>query len=285
MDNSKTFFLAQTSFNFEWLINDFNCIFAKHYSCFIKDSVNSSDFKITIEIKQEKKLFPANKNANWSINKIDTDFFSFIVKSRNNAYVYNELIFSFTNNNWKLIYYDIECKQKPIRFNPFTHPLGTLIFQYALINKNSFYIHGSGVNYNGQGLIFTGKSGFGKTTMSDIFHNGGMSVINDDRLIIRKIADSYMMFNSPLKNVTEPKQSRINHIFSIYHSKKNIVEKISGIEAFRKVVPNIIQHNVDKAFVSILSDTYSDFIKRFPVYSLGFVPDKNIIPFISDIIN
>lgn len=285
MDNSKTFFLAQTSFNFEWLINDFNCIFAKHYSCFIIDSVKNPDFKITIETKQKKKLFPANKNANWSINNIDTDFFSFIIKSRTNDYISSELIFSFNNNNWSLIYYNTECKQKPVRFNPFIHPLGTLIFQYALINKNSFYIHGSGINFNGKGLIFTGKSGFGKTTISDIFHHGGMPVINDDRLIIRKTTDSYMMFNSPLKNVTEPRQSNINYIFSIYHSNKNIVEKISGMEAFRKVVPNIIQHNVDKSFISKLSDNYSDFIKRFPVYSLGFVPDKKIIPFISDIIN
>lgn len=285
MNKSKTFFLAQTNFNFKWPTNDINCFFTKQYSCFISEAQNNPDFIINIELCDQKKIFPNFKNSNWAITKIDADSFSFLVKSKQDINISAELNFSFKNNNWNLIIYNTDYKLKPLRINPFTHPLGTLIFQYALISKNSFYIHGSGVNYNKQGLIFTGKSGFGKTTISDIFLNEGMSVVNDDRLIIKKTTDSYMMFNSPLKNVTEPKQSRINHIFSIYHSKKNIVEKISGIEAFRKVVPNIIQHNVDKAFVSILSDTYSDFIKRFPVYSLGFVPDKNIIPFISDIIN
>lgn len=285
LKSKKVFNVADVFLQVEWDDSVFNILFTRQYQHFICDDKLIPDFSISIELASEKRKFISNEKNNWTFIKIDKDYYSFIVKSSKSQNIISEFIFSLNINKWKLVFYNNENIPLPFSLNPFFHPIGTVIIQYALILKNAFFIHGSAINYNGKGLLFTGKSGNGKTTIAEIFNNVGTQVIHDDRLIIRKIQDTFYMFNSPMINVKETRKSEINAVFSIYHNSKNSVNKLSGIETYRNIVPNIIQHNVDKEFVSIISDTYSDFIKRYPVYSLGFVPDKNIIPFISDIIS
>ncbi|OFX17741.1 MAG: hypothetical protein A2033_04295 [Bacteroidetes bacterium GWA2_31_9] len=282
MNLFKSFSIADLQIVFSWISTQINIKFTDQLKIFSNSNSSKDFYEIQIQILNKKVLFK-NKH-DWVINKISSECYSFKLKSINSDYLRVELIFSLNNKTWNLFYYNFE-ENSLVDFNPFIHPLGTIILQNILIQNNGFFIHGSAINFNGNGLIFTGKSGNGKTTISEIFNNAGTQVIHDDRLIIRKIQDTFYMFNSPMINVEETRQSEINAVFSIYHNSKNSVNKLSGIETYRNIVPNIIQHNVDKEFVSIISDTYSDFIKRYPVYSLGFVPDKNIIPFISDIIS
>lgn len=284
--SKKVLNVAGVFLEIEWNKKEFSSFFTNQYnSFFVNENIVNPDYTVFVELANGKKFFSGNKKSNWTIVKIDKDYYSFIVKSSKTTNILCELIFSLNTNKWKLVFYNNENVSIPFRLNPFFHPIGTVIIQYALILKNAFFIHGSGINYNDTGIIFTGKSGFGKTTISEIFKQNGTTVIHDDRLIVRKVDNSYQMFNSPMINVSASKQSSINTVFSIYHSEKNCAEKLLGIEAFRNIVPNIIQHNVDKAFISILSDTYSDFIKSNSIYSLGFIPDNKIIKFVNDIIN
>ena len=48
----------------------------------------------------------------------------------------------------------------------------------------------------------------------------GAKVIHDDRLILRKTASGYMMFNTPVYNNDEPNESPLNKIFLIEHGLK-----------------------------------------------------------------
>ena len=64
--------------------------------------------------------------------------------------------------------------------------------------KGDIMIHASGVNHSGHGYLFSGTSGSGKTTMAKLWDKAGARVIHDDRLIIRNIAGSYKMYNTPI---------------------------------------------------------------------------------------
>ena len=70
--------------------------------------------------------------------------------------------------------------------NPLSYPLDGLILYYLTALNGDILIHGSGVYFGSKGYLFSGRSGFGKTTMANLFKEAGGEVVHDDRLIIRK---------------------------------------------------------------------------------------------------
>lgn len=282
--SKKCFNIAEINIEFSWESSVFKLYFSEQFLNFSSEQPNNKGYKIQINSINKKIVFESVSKYNWKISKLSNDLFSYQLKSFKSEFLRIELLFSLKNNIWELNYYNFD-NIEPIRFNPFTHPLGSLIIQSIIIQNNGFFIHGSGVNYKNNGIIFTGKSGKGKTTISNIYNNFEIYVIHDDRLIIRKINNHYLMFNSPMINVTKQTKSNINKVYSIYHSNKNYVKELSKTEVYKHIIPNIIQHNIDNELIVLLSDTYTDFFKSVDFYTLGFVPDNHIIDFIDEHIN
>ncbi|OFX61807.1 MAG: hypothetical protein A2046_03180 [Bacteroidetes bacterium GWA2_30_7] len=281
MTISKTFNIADINIEISWNPTIFNLYFSNQFLKFSSILSNNECYKIKIISINKKIPFERNNKNNWKISKLSNNLFSYQLKSFKSEFLRIELLFSLKNKIWELFYYNYD-NIEPIKFNPFIHPLGSLIIQNIILQNNGFFIHGSAVNYKSKGLIFTGKSGTGKTTISNIYKKSGYFVIHNDRLIIRKIDNSYMMFNSPMLNVTNSTTYHINKIFSIYHSSKNEIKSLNKIETYKQIIPNIIQHNIDNNLIVLLSDTYTDFLKCFDFYTLGFVPDNHIIDFIDE---
>jgi hypothetical protein len=69
-----------------------------------------------------------------------------------------------------------------ITLDPLFHPLGSLLMIYLSHFSSGFLIHASGIKENNNGYIFSGVSGIGKTTMSELWLKQGATVINDDRI-------------------------------------------------------------------------------------------------------
>ena len=74
--------------------------------------------------------------------------------------------------------------------DPFEYPLDGLILYYLTVINGDIMIHASGVNNAGEGYLFSGVSGKGKSTMAKIWDNYGAKVIHDDRLVIRKTGET-----------------------------------------------------------------------------------------------
>ena len=77
--------------------------------------------------------------------------------------------------------------------------------------------------YAGHGYIFSGVSGKGKSTMAKLWDKSGAKVIHDDRLILRNTGNGYKMFNTPVYNNDEPRESLLDKIFIIEHGSKNML--------------------------------------------------------------
>lgn len=77
--------------------------------------------------------------------------------------------------------------------------LQVLLINYFALNKNGIFIHGIGLrDMNGKGLLFAGKSGAGKSTTARLWHkHSKVMVLNDDRIIVRKLKNSFFIYGSP----------------------------------------------------------------------------------------
>jgi hypothetical protein len=163
---------------------------------------------------------------------------------------------------------------------PFQYPLGPLVLYYLTVRFDAIMIHASGINDTTGGRIFCGFSGTGKSTMAAIWQNTGSTIINDDRIIIRKENEEFVIYNTPMLIKDQPKKAKLKAIHLIHHSSENALNKLNGALAVSRVMAFCIQNNYNPRFIDHHLAFLSELCCKIPVYEVGFKPDHSIIDFI-----
>lgn len=170
---------------------------------------------------------------------------------------------------------DEEGKAYPLRY-----PMGPLVLYYLTVKFDAIMMHASGIEEESGGRIFSGFSGVGKSTMAAIWQHSGCKVINDDRLIIRKENEDYVVHNTPMFYPDIPKKTRLKAVHLIYHSPENTIRKINGALAVSKVMAYCIQNSFNTKFIEHHLEFLSEMCNKIPVYNVGFKPDPSIVDYI-----
>lgn len=163
---------------------------------------------------------------------------------------------------------------------PLKYPLFPLILYYIALANDALMIHASGVFDGEKGRVFSGFSGVGKSTMAKIWMDAGSTVINDDRLIIRKIDNEFWMYNTPMYYSDSSKKAALNNVFLPFHNTENTIEKLTGVRAIASLMAFCIQHGYSANNTQKLLDLIGELTKKCAVYRLGVVPTAAIIDFI-----
>ena len=114
-----------------------------------------------------------------------------------------------------------------------------LLSQYALayiINKkgDAFIMHGSSLMYKNKGIIFSAKSGTGKSTHSRLWQKySDAVVINDDKNIIALEDDKLLIYPSPWSGkhmIDNNVVCSLDCIVFLYQSPTNVISEISKVD-------------------------------------------------------
>jgi hypothetical protein len=217
-----------------------------------------------------------NNDSNfWSVWKYHSELYIWTIFPLSSFEKNAVLKFSLTSMEWDLWIYGALDEA-----DPFEYPLDGLILYYLTVINGDIMIHGSGVNNAGSGYLFSGVSGKGKSTIAKLWENSGARVIHDDRLIIRNTGNGYKMFNTPVYNNDEPRESALDKIFIIEHSDKNKLVKLKGAEAVTSVMANCVQHNWGPDIIARLLGSISIMCGTIPTVRLSFKPDRSVIDLI-----
>ncbi len=208
----------------------------------------------------------------WSISKIDNELYISTIFPYSNNRREAILQFSLKQKEWDL-WLDITDDE----VDPIEYPLDGLILYYLTVLNADIMIHASGICYKGQGYLFSGISGSGKSTMVKLWNISGVKVIHDDRLIVRKEGKGYMMYNTPVYNNDEPQESWLDRIYIIEHGKENELRILKEAESVSCIMTNCIQHNWDTDIIARLLDSVSDLSSAIPVARFFFRPDRSAI--------
>jgi len=168
------------------------------------------------------------------------------------------------------------------RFDVMKYPLGPILIYYLTARNNAVLIHASGVFDGHKGRLFTGFSGTGKSTMAGLWESAGNRIINDDRLVIRKQENEYVMYNTPMYYPDEPKSAPLHAIHLIRHEPVNTMEHIAGAKAISNVMAFCIQNNYDASLIGNNVGFITGMTGQIPVYKTGFVPDWSAVTYISE---
>lgn len=169
--------------------------------------------------------------------------------------------------------------------------LQVLLINYLALRKEGIFVHSVGIkDLDGRGLIFAGKSGCGKTTTAKLWdsHSRAM-ILNDDRIIVRKVKGKFLIYGSPWHGeFSDYLQSRIEsavlqRLFFIYHAPKNTVRNVFQKKAFNLLYASLFPAFWEKASLENIVSLGYDLISSVPCFRLGFVKDKKIIDFVRKI--
>lgn len=165
--------------------------------------------------------------------------------------------------------------------HPMRYPLDQAIMMHVLPRYSGVLVHSAGLVHAGRGIVCVGKSGAGKSTISKVAVDAGWRVLSDDRIIIRSVGDGYRMYGTPwpgdcgyARNESVP----LEGICFLTQAAESRAEKLSGPEAFARLIPAASIPMYDKELITQYLSIVDRILVGVPLYDLRFTPDAGVIP-------
>jgi len=168
---------------------------------------------------------------------------------------------------------------------PLEYPLDELLIMHRLTQERAIELHGSGiVRANGEGNLFVGHSGAGKSTTTRLWtEREDVEVLSDDRIIVRHDASSptrMRMYGTPWHGeamYASPNSAPLARIFVLEHGHGNVITPLTPGQAVaelfaRSFVPFHRHEYVDSALVFL-----EKLANAVPVYRYAFEPDQRAV--------
>lgn len=149
------------------------------------------------------------------------------------------------------------------------------VYSIILLKEDGFLVHASSLIRNGKGYLFPGKSGVGKTTITQLSNDS--KLLTDDISLIKKVNGKFIAFSTPfwgeLKLGVENMSTPINNILFPIQDKKNYLEKLGTLNALQMLLTNILFFANNKTFSEQLFELSYDFVNSAEAYELHFLPE------------
>ncbi len=173
--------------------------------------------------------------------------------------------------------------------NPTAYPLDEVLMVNLLARGRGVEFHSCGVNYKGHGMIFTGTSGAGKSTIGQLWQGDkDATALSDERIIVRKTGDRFWMYGTPWLSdarISSPEGTPLESIFLIKHSPENYALPLKAGDAASQLFVRCFPTFWDETCLNYSLDFIGQLAEQIPCYELGFVPDKSALDFIKRVIS
>ena len=156
-----------------------------------------------------------------------------------------------------------------------------VMFAMASSCMGTALFHSATVSRDGQGYMFLGKSGTGKSTHASLWrkHIDGVELMNDDNPAVRVKPDgTTVVYGTPwsgktpcYKNVSAP----LGGIVLLSQAPYNKIIRLNGIGAYAAIVPSISGKRWDSRIADGLHETENTLAGNIPVWHLDCLPDAD----------
>ena len=153
-------------------------------------------------------------------------------------------------------------------------------FEYILYLFHRFMFHCSYVDVGGEAVLFSARSGGGKTTHGLLWEECGLGeMINGDRAAIEK-TNGFIVHGLPIAGSSRVFTNRslpLRAIFMIEKAPVNEVAELSPTRQFKMILEQLSVHPWNRDFVNAAADFVTDLISNVPIRLLRCRPDKGAV--------
>lgn len=164
--------------------------------------------------------------------------------------------------------------------NSFVH----LNFERILIRRKRIYFHAACIQTHLGGILFSGKSGIGKTTQAELWgkHRNSRQ-INGDRPILSRDENGWLAWGSPYAGSSRyhvNESCSVTAIVMLRQAKTCELRQMNLSEAFRAVWSGFTVHGWDSEYMEAASDLALDLINMVPVFEFSCTPDVQAVDYL-----
>jgi hypothetical protein len=169
------------------------------------------------------------------------------------------------------------CFTSPGFLYPLDYPLDELLLTNWLALGRGVEVHACAVvDRDDRGYLFAGHSGAGKTTLArQWLKQTGVSVLSDDRVVLRNIDGQIWMYGTPWHGdepLASPARARLTRGFFLGHALSNRVAEVTGATAVAKLLVRSFPPFASATGLGTTVTLLSEIVQRIPFLDFGFVP-------------
>ena len=171
---------------------------------------------------------------------------------------------------------------------PFRYPLDQIVMINLFSRHGGMLAHACGIKRGTEGVLFPGVSTAGKSTLSCLWEGrDGVTVLNDDRVVIRKKETGFWIYGTPWHGDAKlyaPDGVPLKKVFFIKHDRQNEIRKIGPLDAVSRLVVCSFFPFWDRQGMDLVLSLCSELAASVPCYELSFVPDESVLDFLEAVI-
>lgn len=156
-----------------------------------------------------------------------------------------------------------------------------LMFAFKTASLGTLEMHASVVSCGGEGYMFLGKSGAGKSTHSRLWLDNipGSTLLNDDNPVVRVDPDgSVVVYGTPWSGKTpcyKNESAPVRAVVSITQAPHNALRRVSVPEAYAAIYPSCSGFRADSAMADAQHSAIAAVCTGVPAYELECLPDAD----------
>ena len=151
---------------------------------------------------------------------------------------------------------------------------------------STLLLHGSFVDFEGNGIVFAGPSGIGKTTQAELWNRfTGADIVNGDKLMLRCMEEKVYACSLPWKGSSPYCLNRnvpLRGIVALRQAKENRIRRLNALECAEYFIPHVFLPHWDLTAVDQTLGTLDCILKQIPVWLLECRPDKEAVDLVKD---
>jgi hypothetical protein len=168
--------------------------------------------------------------------------------------------------------------------DPFEYPLDELLMVHLLARGLGIELHGCGLIADGEGILFLGHSGAGKSTIGELWQQTGQArILSDDRIIIRQLEGRLWMYGTPWhgeKRYSLNERAPLTQIYFLRHGPAHQLVELPPAQRVAMMVARSFLPLHSTAGVQFSLDLCQELVRSIPCQELYFRPEASVISFL-----
>ena len=164
------------------------------------------------------------------------------------------------------------------------NPIVEICLLSRLALDGGLLLHAAGLTTQEEGYIFTGNSGTGKSTIAQFFAERGALVLSDERMIIRKIADDFILYGTPWVgsgNYAHNGQAPLTQLYCISHgTERHTIAPLPARAVAQELLRQCFLPLWNRDALEATLTTVTNLVRQIPCRALSALKSPDVVDFV-----
>ncbi len=230
-----------------------------------------------------------DSGALWQLHRRNGSYLYAFTSSVFGSVPYKVALFDSSFTSGEVYLHRPYFESKPALY-PLEYPLDELWMVNLLGQGRGAEIHGCGVvDADGNGHLFVGQSGAGKSTMARLWEpQKGIQILSDDRIVLRQTDQKLWMYGTPWHGeagFSSKARAPLTRIYFLRHAKENKLLPQRPAQAVGQLFTCSFPPFYNPEALDFTLGFFEEVVQAVPCFELRFLQDERVIDLLTGLRN